>query len=64
MLYMTNSSNTYVMWTSKTKITFGNNIYANLTSSSNDDDSLNTWYRRLGHFSINGLKDSLPKVDN
>jgi len=59
-----NNSNTYVMWTSKNKITFNNSKAYSYSSSSNVIDSLDMWHRRLGHFNIEGLKDTLPKINN
>ena len=60
-----NYSNTYVIWTSRKRINFcnnSNNIMCN-SLSVNEDDTLQVWHRRLGHYNLGPLRHTLRKVD-
>jgi len=58
-----NYSNTYVIWTSRKRINFCNNndniMYNSL--SVNEDDTLQVWHRRLGHYNLGPLRHTLRK---
>ena len=61
-----NNSNTYVIWSSKNKINFENNLAVSYLNTVNKEDfnSFQIWYRRFGHYNINNIKDILPKISN
>ena len=56
-----NYSKTYVIWTSKRAID-SNFIICN-SLSSNDNDSLHIWHRRLAYYSLGPLHNTLSKID-
>ena len=58
-----NSSKTYIIWTSKNKIEFENNLICNNTTNAREEDNLHTWHRRLGHYNIQSLRIILTKIN-
>jgi len=55
------STKTYIIWTSNKKIDFNNNLTCN-SASTDEDEILQLWHRRLGHDNIQSLRNILTKI--